>query len=156
MSITELDALGLQRMDDDDIAAFLASQGVGVLGLTADGAPYLLPMSFGYDGDDALYFTFVLGGESRKRRLARAEEPASFLVYNAPSKFTWESVVLTGRTEPVPESEWGGLTDVLARAWRPATFEEAAASGDVEVYRFRITDRSGFKQTGLPPGFSEQ
>ena len=152
MSTTVLDSLGMQRMDDSDIDAFLASQGVGVLGLPGAGAPSLFPMSFGFDGDDALYFTFVLGDESTKRRLTRE---AQFLVYSAPSKFMWESVQLTGTIERVPESEWAELTDVLARAWRPATFEAAAESGTVEVYRFRIERREGFKQTGLPPGFNE-
>lgn len=156
MSTTELDSLGMQRMDDSDIEAFLANQGVGVLGLPGDGAPSLLPMSYGFDGDGALYFTFVLGEGSTKRRLARAADHVQFLVYSAPSKFTWESVQLTGTMEQVPESEWADLTDVLARAWRPATFEEAARSDDVEVYRFRIQRREGFKQTGLPPGFSDQ
>jgi len=156
MSTTELGTLGMQRMNDGDVAAFLANQAVGVLGLPADSAPALLPMSFGFDGDDALYFTFVLGEESTKRRLTRAADHAQFLVYSAPSKFTWESVQLTGTIEAVPESEWDDLTDVLASAWRPATFEEAAAGGDVEVYRFRIEQREGFKQTGLPPGFADQ
>ena len=155
MSTTELDSLGMHRMEDSDIAAFLASQGVGVLGLPGAGAPSLFPMSFGFDGDDALYFTFVLGDESTKRRLTRAADEAQFLVYSAPSKFTWESVQLTGTIEQVPESEWEDLTDVLVRSWRPVTFEAAAESGTVEVYRFRIERREGFKQTGLPPGFNE-
>ena len=156
MSTTTLDSLGMHRMDDSEIAGFLASQGVGILGLPTDGAPYLLPMSFGFDGEDALYFTYVLGEQSTKRQLTHAAESARFLVYSAPSKFTWESVQLTGTIEQVPADEWGDLADVLARAWRPATFEEAAMTGEIEVYRFEIEQRVGFKQTGLPPGFSEQ
>ena len=156
MSTTELGSLGMKRMDDDDVAAFLSSESVGVLGLPTEGAPFLLPMSFGFDGDDALYFTFVLGGKSRKRRLTRAADVAQFLVYSTRSKFTWESVQLTGTIEQVPESEWDDLADVLAGTWRPATFEEAVTAGDIEIYRFLIQQREGFRQTGLPPGFSDQ
>ena len=76
-------------MDDDAIRAFLANQKMGVLGLPTDDIPYLLPMSFGFDDESTLYFTFVGGPDSRKRGLIEATDRAQFLTYTAESPFTW-------------------------------------------------------------------
>lgn len=153
VTIDELGAYGLERLTDDEIDAFLTSQRTGVLGLPTGDGPYMLPLSFGFDGHSRLYFTYVLGDESRKARLSERSEHASFLAYSAESAYNWESVFLTGRLAEVPESEWGDIDDVLADAWRPGLIEEAAAGADVTVYRLLIAERSGVKHTGLPPGF---
>ncbi|WP_440988904.1 pyridoxamine 5'-phosphate oxidase family protein [Haloarchaeobius baliensis] len=155
MTLEDLAAYGVEHMDDDAISAFLTTQGTGVLGLPSDGAPALLPLSFGYDGDDTLYFTFVVGSGSEKAELSERAETASFLVYRADTPFTWQSVRLTGRIEPVPEAELDTASDALENAWRPDLFERAMAEVEVALYRFVVADWSGIKQTGLPPGFDE-
>ncbi|RXK51340.1 pyridoxamine 5'-phosphate oxidase family protein [Halorientalis pallida] len=153
MTVDELGAYGLEQLTDDEINAFLANQRMGVLGLPTGNGPYMLPLSFGFDGESRLYFTYVLGGESRKADLSERAEHATFLAYSAESPYNWESVSLTGRLEEVPESEWDEIDGVLADAWRPGLIEEAAASADVAVYRFLVEAWSGVKHTGLPPGF---
>lgn len=151
MSLSELRDLGVSPMDDDAIATFLTTQGVGVLALPDAEVPYVLPLSFGYDGDDALYFTYVLGESSEKARLSERADRARFLVFAADSPFQWQSVLLTGTIEAVPREQWDDLA--LENAWRPALFEDAELSGGVTVYRFEIGEREGFRHTGLPPGF---
>jgi nitroimidazol reductase NimA-like FMN-containing flavoprotein (pyridoxamine 5'-phosphate oxidase superfamily) len=153
MTVDELGAYGLEQLTEGEIDAFLANQRMGVLGLPTENGPYMLPLSFGFDGESRLYFTYVVGDESRKARLSERAETASFLVYSAESAYNWESVSLTGRLEEVPESEWDTLQDVLADAWRPGLIEDAAASADILVYRFEAEERTGVKHTGLPPGF---
>jgi nitroimidazol reductase NimA-like FMN-containing flavoprotein (pyridoxamine 5'-phosphate oxidase superfamily) len=153
MSVDELQALGMERMTDAEIGRFLSSQGVGVLGLSADEGPYMLPMSFGFDGEESLYFTYLVGEQSRKRELSERAGTAKFLVYKATSRFNWQSVVLTGSLSTVPESEWDDVDESMANAWHPDLFESAELSGGVAVYRFDIEERVGYKQTGLPPGF---
>jgi hypothetical protein len=153
MSLTELATMGVEPMDDEAIAGFLSSQGVGILGLPTEGLPYMIPMSFGYDGDGALYFTYVLGTESRKQELSDRVDRARFLVYTATSKFSWQSVTLSGQLSLVPESEWDEYDDVMANAWHPDVFARAELGGGIRVYRFDIEDRVGYKQTGLPPAF---
>lgn len=152
MSVDELREVGLERMDDDQIREFLSSRGFGVLGLPAEDAPYLIPMSFGYDGGTALYFTYVLGEQSRKETLTERADHARFLVYEAASPYSWESVVLTGTIEEVPVEEWGEIEDVLSAAWHPAIFEEAPVSRGLRVYRFEADELSGIRHTGLPEG----
>ena len=151
MSLSELQELGVESMDDAAIDRFLSTHGVGVLALPDSPAPYLLPMSFGYDGEGALYFPYVLGEDSEKARRSERAGGATFLVYTADSPFHWQSVVATGTLAAVPREEWGGLP--LENAWRPAIFEAADLSGGVAVYRFEIDEREGYRHTGLPPGF---
>ncbi|AXR77434.1 pyridoxamine 5'-phosphate oxidase family protein [Natrarchaeobaculum sulfurireducens] len=152
MSIDELRAYGLTEMTDPEIANFLASQRVGVLALPEEGAPYLFPISYGFDGDDSLYFTYLSGSSSRKRQATDVAETASFLVFAVDTMYSWESVLLTGRLERGSESAWDDVEALLADVWRPDLFESASLSGDVELYEFRIEDRSGVKHQGLPPG----
>ncbi|MBV0902197.1 pyridoxamine 5'-phosphate oxidase family protein [Haloarcula salina] len=154
MTVSSLEDAGLTRMDDDAIAAFLAGRRVGVLGLPTDAGPYMVPLSYGYDPDEAaLYFTFIGGPESRKQRLTDAADDASVLVYQVESMFHWESVLLYGTIDAVPETEWDAVGDVLDSAWRPDLFERAIETGKVAVYRFRIDTQRGIRHTGLPPGF---
>ena len=152
--MTDLESLGVRPMDDESIRAFLQSRGVGVLGLPADGPPYLLPMSFGSDGEGTLYFTYVAGDRSEKRALTERATAASFLVFDAPSPFSWRSVVVRGPIERVPESEWDGISDDLSDGWRPAVFEAAVSDGGIAVYRLDIERQDGFEQSSLPPGYA--
>lgn len=153
MTVEELAEYGVNRMDDAEIRDFLLNQGMGVLGLPSEDVPYLLPMSFGFDGESRLYFTYVLGGSSRKDRLSSRNESARFLVYSADTMFVWESVLLTGTLVEAPEDEWDDIRDALAVAWQPDLFRAASRVEDVKVYRFEIDERSGIKHVGLPPGF---
>jgi nitroimidazol reductase NimA-like FMN-containing flavoprotein (pyridoxamine 5'-phosphate oxidase superfamily) len=153
MSVEELADLGMVRMDDDEIRGFLASQRTGVLGLPTDDGPHLLPLSFGFDGESTMYFTYVLGKQSRKEDLSDRAESATFLVYDAQSPFTWESVILRGPITEVPEAEYTEAKATLTDAWRPDIFQRAELTRGVKIYGLEITEWSGLKHTGLPPGF---
>lgn len=142
-------------MREETIEAFLASHSLGVLGLPADGGPYLVPLSYAYD-DGTLYFTFLLGAESRKERLAEEAGRGTFLVYSAETAFSWQSVLLEGEFRKVPPSEWGDLGETLAGAWRPELFETASPSRNVAIYAFDVVDASGIKHTGLAPGMRKR
>jgi len=151
MSLDELQAYGLVQMDDDEIRGFLSSQSVGILALPASTAPYVIPISFGYDGDSSLYFTYLVGSESRKVELSERADAATFLVYSVDSTFNWESACLTGRLEEVPESEWETVQEVADEMWRPSALRTAELSGGIKMYEFQIEHQSGIKHTGLPP-----
>ena len=153
MVVDELQEIGLESMTDEEIRGFLSSQKMGVLGLPSSGSPYLLPMSYGFDGESTLYFTYIAGPDSRKRTLSEQAERGSFLLYAVDSMFSWESVLLDGTIEEVPETEWDELDAVTAKTWRPELLSQAVGSGEVAIFAFRITERSGIKHTGLPPRF---
>ena len=153
MSVSELGEYGMERMGADEIGQFLDTQRTGVLGLPSEDGPYLLPLTYGYDGESRLFFTFVLGAESRKETLSDRADDASFLVYRVDSMFVWESVLLSGSIEALPESEWHVALDALTDAWRPEVYEEADLSRGTQLYAFEIEDRSGIKHASVPPGF---
>lgn len=156
MAVEELEAAGVERMDREAIDGFLRTQQSGILGLPGERAPYLIPMSYGYDGPDTLYFSFFLGPTSRKETLAAGADGARFLVYQADSTFTWQSVLLAGEIEPVPDGAGDELARLLGDAWRPALFSTDAFSRGARIYAFRISERSGLRHTGLPPALRRE
>jgi len=155
MTVDELDAFGMRQMDDDDIEQTLAKQSVGVLGIPTDGAPMLRPLSYWFDGEDALYFVYVLAGESEKQALTDRAEAAQFLVYHVDAPFNWRSVLLTGSVEAVDGAEREALEERLDISWRPDLFERAAESETTAIYRFDVDERAGIKQLELPPELRE-
>ncbi|NHN49198.1 pyridoxamine 5'-phosphate oxidase family protein [Halostella sp. JP-L12] len=155
MTTDELGDYGMERMDDEEIGGFLSSQSVGVLCFSAEDAPDMRPMSYWYDGEDSVYFLYVVGSNSRKEALTRRADTVRFLVYRANSTFEWRSVLLTGTIEEVPESERDAVLDAAELKWRPELFERASASEDTKLYRLRIEKQDGIKHSELPPGFKE-
>jgi hypothetical protein len=152
MTIDELAEYGIARMSDDEIAGFLSSQQVGVLGLGTDGAPSMRPLTFWFDGDASLYFLYVLGSSSRKDELSTEASVARFLVYRAETAFNWRSVLLTGTISAVPAAERDAVRDRMQTGRRPDAFERATAAEATRLYEFAVEDRVGFKHLGLPPG----
>ena len=152
MSLKELEPYGLERMTAAEIGNFLQTQNAGVLGLVAAGEPYMLPISFGFDGQRRLYFTYLVGSNSLKDELTRECETAGFLVFEIASAFNWQSVLLRGGIEHLPEGEWDDVSELLDDAWNPDILERAKTEADVAVCEFTIREQTGVKHTGLPPG----
>jgi len=133
-------------MTDDEIRSFLTEQGVGVLAVAADDVPYVVPMSFGFDGDETLYFLFLLFGEaSRKQTLCDRANRARLLAYSAESMHDWRSVITTGSVERVPEADWSELRTAMENAWHPDLFTAANPMRGVEGYRLQVDDWSGIR-----------
>lgn len=155
MTIDQLTEYGLKRMDDEEIREVLSSHSTGVLGLPTEGVPYMLPLSYGFDGESKLFFTYLLGESSRKNALTDRAGRGRFLVYSIQTSFRWQSVLLTGDLTAVPEEEWAEIEAVARNAWRPNTLQTATTSAGVDVYEFTISDQTGIEQTGLAPEFRE-
>jgi nitroimidazol reductase NimA-like FMN-containing flavoprotein (pyridoxamine 5'-phosphate oxidase superfamily) len=153
MTVEELTAYDIERMDEDAIRAFLSSHSEGVLGLPSEGAPTLRPMTYWYDGEDRLYFLYVVAGESRKRDLSAQAESARFLVYSTETAFIWRSVLCTGSLRQVSTDDSDAVRTILHDAPRPDVFEKVMAAERTAVYEFRIAAWTGLESTGLPPAF---
>ncbi len=140
-------------MNEEQLGDLLKSEGVGVLALPDADLPYVIPVSFGYDGDRTLYFVFLLfGAESRKEVLAKRADRARFLVYRADSMSDWRSVLLTGRIDPVAEAEWSTLRSAMENAWHPNVFSSAHPMRGVEGYRFEVDSWTGIQQRSSADG----
>mgnify|MGYP005863790107 CR=1 FL=1 len=147
MSIDTIAESTAAPMSQGEMRGLLESEGVGTLALPTDDLPYLVPISFGYDGETTLYFVFLLfGSESRKERLTDETGRGRFLVYRARSVSDWQSVSLAGRIDAVEEGEWDGLREAMKNAWHPNVFSAAHPMRGVRGYRFEIDEWTGIQQ----------
>lgn len=154
MTVDTLLEYGLERMTADAVNDFLRAQQVGILGLPDRGAPYLLPLAYGYDGDDTLFFTFFVDGPSRKVSRSEDADAASFLVYRADSAFVWESVLLEGTISELPAAEWDANEADISGAWRLDLFERAESAGEIRIFAFDIQEWTGVRYAEVPRGFA--
>jgi len=146
MSLSVITESGIVPMEKDRMQKLLTDEGEGVLGIADDGVPYLIPMSFGYDGDSALYFVYVLfGEESRKEVLTDETEKARFLVHGGDDKHVWQSVSLVGSFSVVEDDEWETLREAMKNAKHPDVFSSATPMRGIKGYRFDIEEWTGIR-----------
>ena len=147
MSIDAIAESTAASMGEGQMRALLEAEGVGTLALPTDDLPYLIPISFGYDGETTLYFVFLLfGTESRKETLTDETGRGQFLVYRARSVYDWQSVSLAGRIGSVEEGRWDELREAMENAWHPNVFSSAHPMRGVRGYRFEIDEWTGIQQ----------
>ena len=156
MTIDEFETYGVERMDGEAIGSFLTAQRVGVLGLPTDRLPYMIPISYAFDGESNLYFSYLVGETSQKATLTEETAVASFLVFDAHSEYMWRSVALEGTLSPVPEDEVDSLVDSMEGLWRPDALERASEVEDSRLYRLEIQNRTGVKHFVTPPGMDPE
>lgn len=148
MSISEMNDTDAEQMDEQEVEQFLREQGVGVLAVSDRDLPYVIPISFGYDGGSCLYFIYLLfGEESKKESLSERVEMARFLVYSAQSMYEWRSVILTGKLKEVQKEGWDELQTAMKNAWHPNLFSTATPTRGIKGYQFRITDETSLKHS---------
>jgi nitroimidazol reductase NimA-like FMN-containing flavoprotein (pyridoxamine 5'-phosphate oxidase superfamily) len=138
--------------DRAEIDAIIEAAEVCRLGLSTDGEPYVVPVSFGYDGG-ALYFHSA--AEGRKIEMIRANPRACFEVEGASEiirretacaySVRYRSVIGFGRAAILTDREEKrrGLEILMAHYGMPeATFDDAAVDG-VAVVRLDVEEVTG-------------
>jgi len=143
---TSTDQLQGLRMSRDEIDAFLAEQGTGVLALADGDDAYAVPISFGYT-DGRLYFAFFrFADEPRKEAYAAATKRACLAVYEAESTFRWRSVLAMGPIEPVGPDRWDEVGDAMAAtAWSPDLSTVGPRRQTVGTYVLPVEEATGLK-----------
>jgi nitroimidazol reductase NimA-like FMN-containing flavoprotein (pyridoxamine 5'-phosphate oxidase superfamily) len=129
-------------LPDDEIEELLRTALVGRIACCGhgveggNGRPYVVPLSYGYDGD-AIYAHSGLG---RKIRLMRAQPLVSFEVDRADASDRWRSVIAEGTYEELldPEDKNRALRIVYPE---PSAIPDLAP--ETIVYRIRLTAKSG-------------
>lgn len=141
-TFAEIQGIG---MDREDIDAFLHERGVGVLSLADGDEAYGIPVSFGYDDEDDLYFVFIrLGEQSKKETFADRTTRASLTVYEVASKHDWTSVIASGPLREIDDDEWADLEAAIGdNAWYPSLFSESDPMRDIQGWALRIEEASG-------------
>lgn len=133
------------EMDESAIDELLVENGVGVLSMTAEGVPYGVPLSFGYDGDDTLYFLFVgPSTELRKEFYAEQTGVASFATLDVAPDGGWRSVIVSGTLERVTHETWDAAREAMAdNAYRSELMTAHDIDENPNVWALGIEERSG-------------
>lgn len=149
MSTDEFSEFQAAEMEADEVDSLLREQGVGVLSMADGNEAYGIPLSFGYDGS-ALYFVFLHPGDAgMKDRFAERTQRASFVVFDAPSKHHWRSVIVSGPLSRLDEAEWTDAVAALeANAWFPDLFSKTEPVLDLVGWKLVPDSRRGRKSHG--------
>ena len=135
--------LGL-ALDDPEIDDVLRTVGVGVLSMSADGVPYGVPLSFGYDGD-ALYFVFLgATADLRKETYAEQSDEASFTAVDVDPDGAWRSVIVAGPLDRIDPGMWDAAREeMLDNAYQSDLLAEHELQENPNVWTLDIEERSG-------------
>jgi nitroimidazol reductase NimA-like FMN-containing flavoprotein (pyridoxamine 5'-phosphate oxidase superfamily) len=141
----ESDLLAGHEMTDEEIAAFLTEQGTGVLSMADDGAPYGVPLSFGFDGEDRLYFLFAgHSAAGEKVTFAERSETATFTVYDVADDDSWRSVIVEGGLDRIVIDDWKAARRAMAdNAYRPDLLADVDEHEDPRVWALDVEEWSG-------------
>jgi len=137
-------------MPESEIDQLLTERGIGVLSMASGGTPYGIPLSFGYDGEDRLYFLLVGHSETgRKVRYAEAADEASFLVFDVESDSRWRSAIVRGPLSRITPSAWDAARESMAdNAYRPDLLTDVDVRSDPRVWVLEAEQRSGRAMEG--------
>jgi nitroimidazol reductase NimA-like FMN-containing flavoprotein (pyridoxamine 5'-phosphate oxidase superfamily) len=135
--------LGL-ALDDPEIDDVLREVGVGVLSMSADGVPYGVPLSFGYDGD-ALYFVFLgATADLRKETYAEQSDEVSFTTVAVDPDGAWRSVIVSGTLDRITPEHWDDAREaMLDNAYQSDLLAEHELQENPNVWTLDIEERSG-------------
>ncbi|MEF8813499.1 MAG: pyridoxamine 5'-phosphate oxidase family protein [Halovenus sp.] len=133
------------EVDDAGIDEVLREMGIGVLSMSSEGMPYGVPLSFGYDGDDSLYFVFLdASTEFRKERYAEQAGIASFTTFDVDPDGSWRSVIVAGPLDRITIDEWDSAREAMAdNAYQSDLLSEYELQENPNVWTLTIQERSG-------------
>lgn len=128
-----------KEMSEAEARSVLSSEDHGVLSMGIENRGYGLPMAYSYDEEaDRLVLGFVSTPESKKQRFATDTEEVTLTVYTYEDVDSWESVIVTGSIEPIPEPD---VSDRLI----PVFFVEENDTGDRRFVQFDDFERQWYE-----------
>lgn len=136
----------IAELDRGEIDAFLDAHVIGRIGCHVDGATYVVPVIYAYDGECA----YVFSVEGRKVEMMRANPRVCFEVdeYDVDGRGGWRSVIVDGVYEELAgedaERTLSLLSERFARAGRTGGRRRRATSGRTPVaFRIRVERATG-------------
>lgn len=143
--MSEFQPLVGQQMDDGEIDELLTEMGFGVLSLSVEGVPYGVPLSFGYDGEDKLYFLFLDASTGlRKETYAEQATEVSFTTFDVDPNGSWRSVIVAGPLERITVHEWDTAREAMAdNAYQSDLLSTYELQENPNVWVLDIQKRSG-------------
>ena len=117
----------------------LSRQETGVLSMARDDDPYAIPISYGYDATDRVFYLRLVSTPDSEKRQFLSSSPKVRLVVYEESVPVYRSVVASGMLESIPRDE---LTvehiEQYGRAKRPLFEMWAEHKPDLEVGLYRL------------------
>jgi len=143
--MAEFQSLLGTEVDGAEIDEVLTQMGIGVLSMSAEGVPYGVPLSFGYNGDDRLYFVFLdASTELRKERYAEQAGIASFTTFDVDPDGSWRSVIVAGSLDRITIEEWDTAREAMAdNAYQSNLLSEYELQENTNVWALTIEEQSG-------------
>jgi nitroimidazol reductase NimA-like FMN-containing flavoprotein (pyridoxamine 5'-phosphate oxidase superfamily) len=149
---------GACAMTQEELDRFLADTDVVMLAsLRKDGAPYVVPVGFDFDGDS--FFVTIALDHAARHRLRR--DPRVSLAAGSHPAFPTRFVVVEGIAEELPDPDHAVSRRILFRKSeemfarlavdREQFFAQWISVGRV-VFRVRVTHLTTFDGTKLPKG----
>jgi len=141
----------LGELDEEQIDQVLRSENLGRLGCVANGWPYVVPVTYVYDGG----CVYAHSAEGLKLRAMRENPLVCLEVEQIRSMANWRTVVVRGRFEELSNEEEDRalalLTTRLARTETSATAKLLQHEDIVQreglrrpvLFRIRIEDKTG-------------
>lgn len=125
----------------DEIDALLHRHRVGRLACTANDRPYVVPITYAYDGG----CIYAYSGPGRKIETMREQPLVCFEVDEVEGDSEWRSVVVEGRYEEVTDESGKRLALALLgeAEGRDGVGRGLLADGPGVVFKIRLEERSG-------------
>lgn len=124
----------------EEIEATLRRHRVGRIACSANDRPYLVPITYAYDGQ----YVYSYSGLGRKIEVMREQPLVCFEVDEIDGDASWRSVITEGRYEEIADAEQ--RREALARL-TPDQSQLVSRTMDgascFVVFRLRLTERSG-------------
>ena len=148
------DQIGFPMVEEETID-FVKQRGHGVLCLAKDNFGYGVPISFGFDDEEARFIMeLVNDSESLKQEFLQSTDQASLTIYTHESSDQWESVIATGQIEPLADDDvserlaalFFSQAEDVAKDLRWSDFE----GFDRQWYQLRVNNMSGRHGGDLP------
>ena len=130
-------------LTDEEIEATLRRHRVGRIGCSANDRPYVVPITYAYDGE----FVYGYSGLGRKIEVMREQPLVCFEVDEIDGDASWRGVIAEGVFEEI--SGDAARRDALERLKSvngrnsgvvPRSLD---ADGPIVLFRIRLTERSG-------------
>lgn len=129
----------IRTLPDEEIEDLLSRAIVGRIACANPGdggRPYLVPLSYGYDGVAVYAHT----GPGTKLRLMRSNPLVSFEVDEATASDQWRSVVAEGRFEEIDDP---AARNAALRVIYPPPLDPPSLGVMTVVFRIVLTSKSG-------------
>ncbi len=137
----------LGELTSDEIDELLRTEAIGRIGCYAFGQPYVVPVTYAYDGDSV----YGHSREGLKLRMMRANPSVCFEVDRRVDLSTWQSVIALGTFSELGEPEADLAMEILHRRIAPLVPSETSLPDSrvhdsglpYSVFRILLRERSG-------------